>query len=70
MARGSYRLTKPWQTPNTQEYEHGRQTAGANVRSRKGNNPDRQLRSPNTAKWETMWKGPDSQEVGLEAATL
>jgi hypothetical protein len=70
MARGSYRLTNPWQTPNTKEHEHGRHTAGANVRREKGNNPDRQLRSPNTAKWETMWKGPDSQEVGLEAATL
>ncbi|CAN0359689.1 unnamed protein product [Ectocarpus sp. 13 AM-2016] len=34
------------QTPNTQEYNHGRQTAGANVRCREGNNPDRQLRSP------------------------
>jgi len=21
-------------------------------------------------KWETMWEGPDSQEVGLEAAIL
>ena len=58
------------QTPNTNEYEHGRQTAGANVRSREGNNPDRQLRSQIIAQWETMWEGPDSQEVGLEAATL
>ena len=58
------------QTPNTQEYNRGRQTAGANVRRQKGNNPDRQLRSPIMAKWETMWKGIDSQEVGLEAATL
>ena len=50
--------------------EHGRHTAGANVRREKGNNPDPQLRSQITAKWETMWKGTDSQEVGLEAATL
>ena len=49
---------------------HGRQTAGANVRRREGNNPDRQLRSPNTAQWERKWEGLDSQEVGLEAATL
>ena len=70
MASGSSRLSKPLQTPNTRKYEHGRHTAGANVRSGKGNNPDRQLRSLNTTKWETMWKGPDSQEVGLEAATL
>ena len=58
------------QTPNTQEYNRGRHTAGANVRRGKGNNPDRQLRSLNVAQWETMWKGIDSQEVGLEAAIL
>jgi len=48
------------QTPNTYEYEHGRQTAGANVRSREGNNPDRQLRSQIMIKWETMWEGTNS----------
>ena len=48
------------QTPNTQEYNHGRQTAGANVRRREGNNPDRQLRSLIPVKWETMWEGLDS----------
>ena|GEM_PF-2560622 len=47
MARGSSRLTKPLQTPNTNKYEHGRQTAGANVRCQEGNNPDHQLRSQN-----------------------
>ncbi|CAN0263465.1 unnamed protein product, partial [Phaeothamnion confervicola] len=36
------------QTANTDECELGRQTPGANVRRRKGNNPDHQLRSPNT----------------------
>jgi hypothetical protein len=70
MARGSSRLTKPLQTPNTKKYDHGRHTAGANVRREKGNNPDRQLRSQIMAKWETMWEGTDSQEVGLEAAIL
>ena len=39
-------LTDPNQTPNTREVLIGRHTAGANVRSGKGNNPDRQLRSP------------------------
>ena len=58
------------QTPNTSKCQHGRHTAGANVRREKGNNPDPQLRSQITAKWKTMWKGTDSQEVGLEAATL
>ena len=70
MARGPYRITNPLQTPNTNKYNHSRQTTGDNVRSREGNNPDRQLRSLNIAQWETMWEGPDSQEVGLEAATL
>ena len=70
MARGSWRLTKPRQTPNTDEMNHGRHTAGANVRREKGHNPDRQLRSPISVTWETMWEGIDSQEVGLEAAIL
>ena len=47
MARGASRLTKPWQTPNTSTCEHGRHTAGANVRREKEDNPDRQLRSQN-----------------------
>ena len=50
--------------------EHGRQTAGANVRCQEGNNPDHQLRSPSTVKWETRWEGSDSQDVGLEAAII
>ena len=70
MARGSLRFTKPWQTPNTAKYEHGRQTLGANVRCQEGNNPDRQLRSQIVVKWKTRWEGIDSQEVGLEAAIL
>ena len=53
-----------------QDRMYGRHTAGANVRREKGNNPDLQLRSQISAKWKTMWKGTDSQEVGLEAATL
>ena len=70
MARGPSRLTKPLQTPNTEKCNHGRHTAGDNVRRGEGNNPDRQLRSPIPIEWETMWEGPDSQEVGLEAAPL
>ena len=58
------------QTPNTSKYYRGRQTAGANVRRGEGNNPDRQLRSQSIAKWETMWEGSDSQDVGLEAAII
>ena len=48
----------------------GDSAPGANVRTREGNNPDRQLRSLKLAKWETKWEGLDSQEVGLEAAIL
>ena len=70
MARGPSRLTKPLQTPNTKKCNHGRHTAGANVRRGEGNNPDRQLRSRIIAKWETKWEVLDSQEVGLEAAIL
>jgi hypothetical protein len=70
MARGLLLVTKPWQTQNTVECNHGRQTVGANVHRREGNNPDRQLRSQSMVKWRTMWEGLDSQEVGLEAATL
>ena len=70
MARGSQRLTKPWQTPNTDKYSVGDRAPGANVRTREGNNPDRQLRSLTMVKWETKWEGIDSQEAGLEAATL
>ncbi len=43
---------------------------GANVRREEGNNPDRQLRSQSMVKWETMWEGPDSQDVGLEAPSF
>ena len=70
MARGSWRLTNPRQTPNTDKYSTGDRALGANVQTQEGNNPDRQLRSQNIAKWETKWEGIDSQEVGLEAATL
>ena len=57
MARGLLLVTNPWQTQNTEEFECGRQTAGANVRTQEGNNPDRQLRSLKLAKWETKWEG-------------
>ena len=50
--------------------EHGSETAGDKLRSRKGNSPDLQLRSLNMTKWERMWDFIDNQEVGLEAATL
>jgi hypothetical protein len=44
---------------------------GDKLHGREGNNPDHRLRSLSLqAKWERMWGGPDSQEVGSEAAIL
>src|SRR3569832_1786304 len=68
MARGSSRLTKPLQTPNTGECELGRQTSGANVRTQEGNNPDRQLRSLKLAKWETKWEGLNQSGCWLRSS--
>ena len=48
----------------------GSESAGANVRGRKGNNPDRQLRSPRCAECVRKSAFRDSQDVGLEAATI
>jgi len=47
MVAGGASPTNTNQTPNTEEYNHGRQTAGDKVRSQEGNSPDRQLRSLN-----------------------
>ena len=62
-----------YRTQANSEYrcaKRGSETASDKVRSREGNSPDRQLRSLSLAKWETMSICSDSQEVGLEAATL
>ena len=48
MDQGAHKLTESNQTPKTTNPYPGSQTAGAKLRSRKGNSPDRQLRSPNT----------------------
>jgi len=58
--------------PNSEYHHlnHGSQTMGDKLHGRKGNSPDRQLRSLKQAKWERMWDRLDSQEVGLEAAIL
>ena len=48
----------------------GSQTVGDKLHSRKGNSPDRRLRSLNRAKWERKWLRTNNQEVGLEAAIL
>ncbi len=41
---------------------------GDKLHSRKGNSPDRQLRSLSKPKWERMLYREDNQDVGLEAA--
>ena len=43
---------------------------GDNVRGQEGNNPDRQLRSRSWAKFIRKLDCCDSQDVGLEAATI
>ena len=48
----------------------GSETAGANVRGQKGNNPHRQLRPPSHAECIRKSVFGDSQDVGLEAATI
>ena len=48
----------------------GSESARDNLRGREGNNPDRQLRSQNTAQFGRKLLFRDSQDVGLEAATI
>ncbi len=46
------------------------QTVGDNLHGQEGNNPDRQLRSQSFAKFLRKSNCRDSQDVGLEAATI
>ena len=46
------------------------ETAGAKLRRRKGNSPDHRLRSPRDAQWKRESVRKNSQDVGLEAATI
>ena len=58
--------------PNS-EYQRdysGSESARDNLRGRKGNNPDRLLRPPNRAQFVRRSSCGDSQDVGLEAATI
>ena len=70
LEKGAISAYRPHANSEYPEVQLGRHTAGANVRRGEGNNPDRQLRSQITTKWETMWEGSDSQDVGLEAAII
>jgi hypothetical protein len=57
------KLRIPWVS------QHGSQTVGDKLRSREGNSPDRQLRSLNTLSGKDV-NFIDSEDVGLEAATI
>ena len=60
-----------YRTQSNSEYydaKRGSETADAKTRSRKGNSPDPQLRSPRLTKCLRMLSFTDNQEVGLEAA--
>ena len=48
----------------------GSESARDNLRGQKGNNPDHLLRSPNGAQSLRKLNCCDSQDVGLEAATI
>ena len=71
-------LNETWALPgyrpqSNSEYREdypGSESAGANVRGQEGNNPDRQLRSLSPAKCVRTSVFCDSQDVGLEAATI
>ena len=58
------------QTPNTQEnYRADTRRVLTSVVKRE-TTQTHSLGPQITAQWKTMWKGTDSQEVGLEAAIL
>ena len=58
--------------PNSEYYEDylGSESARDNLRGQKGNNPDRLLRSLNITQFGRKLFCGDSQDVGLEAATI
>ena len=74
LMRGGRALTRlggtpAYQTLSNSEYramERGSETVGDKLHCREGNNPDQQLRCLNNA----LWDYTDSEDVGLEAATI
>eukprot|EP01026_Neomeris_dumetosa_P045691 TRINITY_DN3870_c0_g2_i2.p1 TRINITY_DN3870_c0_g2~~TRINITY_DN3870_c0_g2_i2.p1 ORF type:complete len:122 (+),score=2.93 TRINITY_DN3870_c0_g2_i2:105-470(+) len=70
MGQGSYQITKPNQTPNAGDnYSGVRLRVIRSVAKRERAQIDSQGPQIRT-KCQRMWERPDSQEVGLEAATL
>ena len=70
MAKGPHQVTEVNQTPNACSSEPGSETVGDKLHGQKGNSPDPPLRSLNLAKCKRKWEHADSQDVGLEAATI
>ena len=70
MEMGAHKATHSNQTPNTKRLCRGSQSVGDNFHGRKGNSPDRQLRSQIESKFLRKSNCKDSQDVGLEAATI
>ena len=58
--------------PNSEYHRDylGSESARDNLRGREGNNPDRLLRSLNLTQFVRRLSCRDSQDVGLEAATI
>ena len=58
--------------PNSEYHDdyRGSESARDNLRGQEGNNPDHPLRSPNSAQFDRKLSCGDSQDVGLEAATI
>ena len=58
--------------PNSEcrDVKRGSETVGDKLHRQKGNSPDLPLRSLNPAKCKRKWEHADSQDVGLEAATI
>ena len=52
------------------DVKRGSETMGDKLHGQKGNSPDPPLRSLNPAKCKRKWEHADSQDVGLEAATI
>jgi hypothetical protein len=58
--------------PNSEYHRDylGSESARDNLRGQEGNNPDRLLRSPSPSQFVRKLPCRDSQDVGLEAATI
>jgi hypothetical protein len=70
LAEGPHQVTEVNQTPNAGSLDPGSETVGDKLHRQKGNSPDLPLRSQNPAQCERKWEHADSQDVGLEAATI